>query len=411
MAHQFNNEDPSFLASVTHHAPEAMMVLNNELQVIYVNQVFEKMTGFTCSDIKESGLCCFFGDYDNLESHLRKAFSKPMRDFETKGCKKTQQEFPLEISASRVELYGNQHLCLIVKNISKRKKLAKTLELGYDRYAETNTKLEKLLNTVEQQKKQLQEYNKKIQNELQVAIGVQKALVPKDFSGGDFLDIHGMSIPCSDLGGDYLDIFHLGNKRLGFLVCDVSGHGVASALIATMAKAIFTSYVHDFDSPDKFMRAVNSKLFEILFDSPFYMTAVYSILDLRNLEVLTTCAGHEPPVYYNAKTDTLTSLGKTDMSGSLLGCLEDKLVEFNVSADNLEPGSRLLYFSDGITEARNIDGDFFGSDRLEQFVISYNHLAAQDFSEKLISTLDTFYNGRRANDDRTLINIKMLDNL
>jgi serine phosphatase RsbU (regulator of sigma subunit) len=240
--------------------------------------------------------------------------------------------------------------------------------------------------------------------ELEIATSIQHAIIPGEFPVNEKIEIWGASIPSEKLGGDYFDIFHLDQNVYGILIADVAGHGVAASLLTTMLKAYFENYTKYYREPENVFSRVNSSLSSILGDSGFFFTALYCILDFNTMTITSCTAGHEPAVCFHPEHKEPMQIG-AKAKALVLGVFPEAV--YSSVTFQLIPGCKILFYTDGITEARGETGDYFGYRRLVDFLGNYfktNPLnGARECIIDLFSEIDRFYGQNTPNDDRTAV--------
>ena len=247
---------------------------------------------------------------------------------------------------------------------------------------------------------ELYQKNELIKRELEAAKKVQQYIIPKDFSHIQYPKISGRYIPIEEIGGDYFDCFVLPENKYGFLMADVTGHGIAAALVMSMSRMIFSIYASQYDSPDKLMQVVNNQMRGLLLDYQ-YITAFYTIFDAKTMKLNLTNAGHVLPLYFRASKNKVISL---DAFGWFIGIADNS--EYETKYLLVEKGDRLFLFTDGITEIKNYKGEEFGEKRLAQFIKGNILLKGDDFCETLLKEINTFANLDERNDDIAFLNIE-----
>jgi serine phosphatase RsbU (regulator of sigma subunit) len=235
--------------------------------------------------------------------------------------------------------------------------------------------------------------------ELRLARDVQKSLLPVESPRIPGYDIAGMAIPATTVGGDFFDFMPSSDGKLGIAVADVSGKGLPASLLMANLQATLRSQIILNPPPNECLKRANQLLFQSTSVEKF-ATLFYAVLDVKN-HVLDFCnAGHTPPLllYDHAPVRRL------DTGGVILGIVEDatylhELVE-------VKEGSVLLICSDGVTEATDIDGEYFGEDRLID-VIQRNHSASStEILQAVISAVNSYSSGSLQRDDMTLVVLK-----
>lgn len=230
-------------------------------------------------------------------------------------------------------------------------------------------------------------------SELNEARSVQLSLFPAwtpDMSG---FEISGLCIPCREVGGDWFDYIPLPDGRLGLVLGDVSGKGTGAALLMASARSIIRMFAEQGLPPAEVLLNVNRILVTDLPRTRF-VTMIYAIIDPASKSIVFSNAGHLPPLF--ADSNGLRFL-ESD-SGLPLGIQDGSFAEQRVQ---MSSGSRLLLYSDGITEAMNSISEEFGEERLKE------HLTNPSASiQSLLESVNVFLNGFTASDDMTVVMIK-----
>ncbi len=198
--------------------------------------------------------------------------------------------------------------------------------------------------------------------------------------------------PAGAVGGDWYDFIPLDDGRVGVVLADVAGKGMAAALLMSATRGVLRSNKSAWSDPAKFLTRVNNILLND-FPSARYVTLVYGVLDDKNRTFTFANAGHlEPLLAHDGQVRALS----TD-AGFPLGMLPSTYTSHTVE---FQPGSELLLYTDGITEALNAKNEEFGFERLHA-------LAAQHglCTDLLLQEVSTFAGGRPANDDATIVRI------
>lgn len=232
-----------------------------------------------------------------------------------------------------------------------------------------------------------------LDREAQEAQRIQQALLPKISPYIPGYCVSGFSIPAGAVGGDWYDFIQLEDGRWGIVLADVSGKGMAAALLMSATRGMLRSLAEACCSPSEVLTRLNRLLVQDL-PSGKFVTLIYGVFDPKKGQLTFANAGHLPPL-------VLTKAGpkfvETEAGLPLgLGC-----GEFSESTIQLEPGARLVFYSDGITEATDPAGEEFGSEGLRI------HLHEQSGSpQSLLETVRRFANGRGLADDATVVMIR-----
>src|SRR3990172_4837098 len=166
---------------------------------------------------------------------------------------------------------------------------------------------------------ELYERNLQLKKELEIAKRVQEFIIPKDFSQIRYPSVCGRYLPIEDIGGDFFDCYQISDDKYGFLIADVTGHGIPAALVMAMAKMMFNIYATRFSSTSKLFASVNAHLSGLLLDTQ-YITAFFIIYDKKKNCINYSNAGHTRALYYRASKKKVMAL---DANGFFIGISEN----------------------------------------------------------------------------------------
>jgi sigma-B regulation protein RsbU (phosphoserine phosphatase) len=233
----------------------------------------------------------------------------------------------------------------------------------------------------------------KMSREAQEARAIQQALLPKSSPFIPGFEVSGLSVPVGAVGGDWYDFIDLRDGRWGLVLADVSGKGMAAALLMSATRAMTRSLAENSCSPAEVLTKLNQLLVDD-FPSGRFVTMVYAVLDPNQRTITFANAGHLPPVVLGpSRTEFLQS-----EMGLPLGIRRGAYSETTLQLRDCE---RLVLYSDGITEATNADDEEYGSARLAE------HLVSSDASkESLLQSVRTFAEGGELQDDATIILVR-----
>lgn len=235
----------------------------------------------------------------------------------------------------------------------------------------------------------------RMEDELKIARDIQQGLLPTALPGEGWFRAAGSSIPSTQVGGDYFDVHKISANAWVAVVADVSGKGVSSALLASLLQGTFLMASGDTSHIAPRM----SRLNEFLLDRTHgekYATVFYSILDSTGVLTYVN-AGHCAPFLLGCD-GRMRSLHTTSMP---VGMLEGS--EFEVVQVPMEPGDKLVIYSDGLTEAEGPDGAFFDNERLRQCLRENSKLDAAGLHAAILAELDRFTEGGAMRDDITAV--------
>ena len=231
-----------------------------------------------------------------------------------------------------------------------------------------------------------------MQNEADEARAVQQALFLKAVPLVSGFAFETAWHPAGSVAGDWFDFIDLGDERYGIALADVSGKGMPAALLMSATRSLLRSFAKMERSPAKTLMRLNQSLTE---DFPMgkFVTMVYAVLDARSREITVASAGHLRPLLINGECSYL----EVD-TGLPLGLGASSYPEYTV---HLKPGTRLLFYTDGITEAMNHLEEEFGPGRLLA-----HFLQSDACVEGLIQEVQRFGQGSDRSDDATAVLIR-----
>ncbi len=252
-------------------------------------------------------------------------------------------------------------------------------------------------------KEELREAYDRVDNELKVVADIQRSLLPTELPKIAGLDIAAYYQTAKNAGGDYYDFFELPDGKLGILIADVSGHGTPAAVVMAVTHSIAHTHNGDPDPPSKLLNFINHHLSARYTNGTgTFVTAFYGIYDPATRELRFANAGHNPP---RLKRGTGGPNGIVEGAANLpLGIDPDEVYIDDVQT--LTPGDILVLYTDGITEARGIDNELFGTDRLDE-VINQSEHSSQELIDETLIRVERFSLHQPPNDDRTMLVIQV----
>ncbi len=222
---------------------------------------------------------------------------------------------------------------------------------------------------------------RRVESELELGRKVVEGLMPRAFPLMEGFDIYGTTIPFREVGGDYLDFIDSISDRLVVLVADVSGKGLAAALIMVAFRAYFHATVINELAMRVVMNRVNRLVHETT-DGERFITCFYGLIDPENKRLLYISAGHNPPLLLRADgTSELLTQG-----GLPLGVFETS--RYSESVVEFRSGDILVLYTDGVVEARNQADEEFGLKRLEEVVRAASDRRAHEIVRAITTAVD-----------------------
>ncbi len=244
-----------------------------------------------------------------------------------------------------------------------------------------------------------------IKRELSIATEIQTSILPKTFPAfpdRKEFDIFAKMIPAREVGGDLYDFFLIDKYRLGVIIGDVSGKGIASAMMMAVSKTLLKATALKGISPDTCLSLVNNVLVEEGLPTMF-VTVFYGVFDTRSGAFEYSSGGHNP-AYLVSKSGEVRQL--ENKGGVFLGGVRDIDYESNMAI--LQPGDTLFLYTDGVTEAMNANDEMFNEARLEKSLQAYKELPLDAMVQNVFQDVQTFAQGVEQSDDITCLAVRFL---
>jgi sigma-B regulation protein RsbU (phosphoserine phosphatase) len=230
----------------------------------------------------------------------------------------------------------------------------------------------------------------RLDRELETAAEVQRALLSRTEHRSGFSLSAGNSVPCRSIGGDFFDFLDLPSGDLGIAIGDVSGKGPAAALLAAMIQGMLSAETASCDPPAAIVARINRQLAERQIQ-PRFATFLYGVLSKDGR--FTYCnAGHNPPIIASAN-----GIARLTHANLILGAFAH--ATFDQETITLERSDTLVLYTDGVSEATNPKGDYYGEDRL---IAHLNALDPATQMRRIISEVRLFCSCGELSDDVTV---------
>ena len=238
----------------------------------------------------------------------------------------------------------------------------------------------------------------KMEEELNVARAIQQNLLPQSLPALGWLRASGSSVASHQVGGDYFDVVSVSPDCWAVIVADVSGKGVSSALLAALLQGAFLAASDDATHLEAVLRRINEFL-SMRPEAEKYATVFCGLFN-RTGDGVYINAGHCAPIIIRPGAPLETLEPTTFPVGLIEGC------EFKVEKFKLQPGDKVVAYTDGVTEAQNAAGEFFGR-RLMEAVRTNAQLPAETLHQNIRNAVASFTQGAPQSDDVTLLVLEM----
>jgi sigma-B regulation protein RsbU (phosphoserine phosphatase) len=237
----------------------------------------------------------------------------------------------------------------------------------------------------------------RMQKELNVGRNIQLAMVPKDFPVSHEYSLFAALEPAREVGGDFYDAFIVDEEHICFCVGDVSGKGVPAALFMAMAKTLIKARASSDRSTASIVTHVNDELSKDN-EGCLFVTLFVCIFNFRTGELLTTNAGHNPPLLKHMD-GSITVLSHRD--GLVVAAMEG--IAYSEQSHRLLQGDTLLLYTDGVTEAENTNEEFFGDNNLKRLLADWQGNSVEQLVDHIVATTHAFEGENRQADDITVL--------
>lgn len=247
-------------------------------------------------------------------------------------------------------------------------------------------------------KRQLEQ--ERLKREMELASEMQHMLIPKKLPSKQRYELASIYKPHLGVGGDYFDYIEFPDGKLVFCVGDISGKGVAAALLMANFQANFHTLINKRAKLDEFIRDLNHSV-NLITGGDRFITFFIAEYDPQTQHIQYVNAGHNPPVVINQGEIKLLETGCT-MLGSFA-----KLPKVEIGKLQLDGDSMILCFTDGLTDLRNEAGEFLNEEMLHRFTSKNAHMSAKAFNDLLMERIERFKGQQIFPDDFTILTCRI----
>jgi sigma-B regulation protein RsbU (phosphoserine phosphatase) len=265
---------------------------------------------------------------------------------------------------------------------------------------------------LEERDRVIRRKNEQMETDLRMATELQQALMPNvypSFPGSSShastaLRFYHRYLPASMMGGDFFHIARLSDDAAGVCICDVMGHGVRAALITAMLRALIETHAVDAADPGRFLTQLNNEFTRIMKQTGtlVFATVLYCVINIRERGARFGRAGHPAPLHVRRTAVEVQTVASGEGSGGpAMGLIPN--VQFKTTEAELAAGDLLLFFTDGVIEAEDKGGRYFGIEGLQQSIRSNVHQPTESLLEAIISDVYNFAGSKVLTDDACLV--------
>lgn len=247
-------------------------------------------------------------------------------------------------------------------------------------------------------KRQLEQ--ERLRKEVELAVEVQRMLIPKMMPSKEAYELASIYKPHLGVGGDYYDFIEFKDGKIVFCVGDISGKGVAAALLMANFQANFHTLINKRTDLDEFIRDLNHSV-NLITGGERFITFFIAEYEIQERILKYVNAGHNPPVLVNRGVSTPLNKGCT-----ILGSFKE-LPEVEIGQIAIDGEAIIFSFTDGLTDLKNSQGEYLNESMLYEFVRENYLLSASAFNQKLMEQIEAFKGNQSYPDDFTVLTCKV----
>ncbi len=303
-------------------------------------------------------------------------------------------EADLDVQAVIVSAYGDMGNIRTAMNRGAFDFLTKPID-----FADLEITLEKGIAHVQELQVSLDTRDKlvSIKRELEVASQVQMSALPAELPENPCYDVKALIYPAKEVGGDFYDYFQIDEYRLALAIADVAGKGIPAALFAMVTRALLKSMVSNYESPAKALNAINEQLCDGN-DSCVFITMFFGVLDSRTGSFLYSNAGHNPPRVVRSDG----GIEVVEPTGNLVLAIDPEQKYANAEVQ-LYPGDTLVLYTDGVTEAENVQEEEYGEMRLDALLPGLVSQESSEIADGIVASVREYAGEAAQSDDITCV--------
>ena len=301
-----------------------------------------------------------------------------------------------DIRSIIVSAYGDMQNIRTAMNRGAFDFVTKPLDFG-----DLRLTIERTLRHLEEWREALASRDKLValQNELDVASGIQQSILPTAFPRGENYQVFANMEPARNVGGDFFDVVNLEDDRIGLAIADVSDKGVPAALFMMSSRTWMKGAAIGNPEPAEVLSEVNSLLHEGN-ETQMFVTALYAVYTPETGEFTYASGGHDAPLLVRAdgSSELLPLTG-----GIALGIIPG--IEYGQNTVTLNPGETIVLYTDGVTEAMNNEGEQFGVERMREVFVNSAPKNSDDAAHTIFDAVNAFADGAAQSDDITCLTL------
>jgi PAS domain S-box-containing protein len=378
-------ETPDWLRqmeSILETLNEGVVIVDNQLRVIFANDAVIRLGGYERGELQGRTPDMIFPPEDlpyiMRQHETGQRYGRHRHEFYLP--RKDGEKIPAIFSGRAIQGPDKQdYVLLVLTDISAQKRVEEQLR-------ESNALLEKR--------------QREIEAELSLAARVQQSLAPHSLMWND-VSVEAYYSAAHTIGGDFGVVLPRGNELLNLLVCDVSGHGIGSALVANR---IYSETLHELEhntGPGRLLRRLHEFVHDHIAADGFYFTMAAGRFVQRNRRMTFAAAGHPPAMLVSNGC-----LRLLDSQSGILGCLPDTAPSESADEIDLTSGDRLVLYTDGLVEVFNKRDEMLGVEGLEELVRQSAKRSLPEMRQAILDGVTAWRHGPLA-DDLSLVIVEL----
>ena len=242
----------------------------------------------------------------------------------------------------------------------------------------------------------------RMDEELSIARDLQTSMLPAECPKLEGIEIAAYSVSAREVGGDFYDFIEMGEDKVGLVIADVTGKSVSGALVMSASRSVFRMLSEGGLSVGETMIRANRRIKKDI-KSGMFVALLYVVIDTKEKTMRLCSAGQTQPVYLSAVTSSAV-LVETEGDTFPLGILED--ADYQETNLTLQRGDTVVFYTDGIVEAMNVEKEVFGFDRLLSVIRGAGTLPVEEFLRHILNSVEKFVGGAAQHDDLTIIVVR-----
>jgi PAS domain S-box-containing protein len=352
---------------------EGVVITNEHQQILCVNSRFIEMTGIPRQDLTGSYASQFYSpqEWDFVARQINSGFQHGQNRYAFVLPRKDGGRLPVIISSRALVNSGRQFGLVTFTDISEQVRVTEELR-------SSNARL---------QKRQME-----IEEDVRLAARVQRSLAPKSLVWNG-LSIDSFYHPVHSVGGDFALVNSQDGEHISLLVCDVSGHGIGSALVANRIYSEAMGHLRTGMPFIDIFAELNRFLIEDI-DAGMFITVAAASIDTNLHRMVFAGAGHPPAMLVRRRQSPLL----LESRSTILGVLPDAVDATPSLELQLEPGDRIVLYTDGITEVFNSRGEMLGIEGVREIVRQTSALPAQEMKQGILDGVAAWRSGPPSDD-------------